>query len=89
MKKEVMTFNKFSICPICHHKLGVLKFSANGYTLRDTILDGTITDEMIFAESHTTLSCPNCKFKVEARETLNGLVPADFEGEVYYDNDKQ
>lgn len=82
MKKEVMRINNFSICPICHHKLGVLKFNANGYSLREDQLEGTVTDELIFAESTVSISCPYCKFNIKAKETLHGLVPIDFKGDI-------
>lgn len=73
-KKEVMTLNKFGLCPICGKQMYMLE---SHYCIYGLIPNGKYPNRLIERENDITYAC-ECGYRSKMVMTADGIYPKDY-----------
>ena len=73
-KKEVMTLNKFGLCPLCGKQMYMLE---SHYCIYGLIPNGKYPNRLIERENDITYAC-ECGYRAKMVMTADGVYPRDY-----------
>ena len=74
-KKEVMTIDKFGLCPMCGKLMGALE---SQYTMYGLTPNGKYPNSILGRENDVTFAC-ECGYRCQMQRTVDGFYPKKHE----------